>query len=354
MKLLIGYGSKGKYFHMKEFGYALEKRGVDIKIVKDSEYSGGFPSKKISNWFRSNKKFKQLIKQFEPDAIFTDRQIHFGLDSIKYKIPLFILLRGHYWSEQEWAKKTIHAGIKSKIILYFRNKVSEKCFSEASIIFPICNYLQDIVKEHYPNKNTSVFFEGVDNSKWYKTKSNLGLIHPCVGLLQDANWWGKTKEMMVLKKVMKSLPNVNFYWAGDGPYTNKVLEELNQYDNFIWLGRLDYPDKVREFLSEIDIYALISGMDLAPLTLKEAQLMEKPVLATDVGGISEMMEDKIGGFLVKEGDHDDLLKKISILLDDGELREKMGKEGKRFVTENFSWDIIAKKFIENISPYIKK
>ncbi len=45
--------------------------------------------------------------------------------------------------------------------------------------------------------------------------------------------------------------------------------------NFHWLGKLEYPDKVREFLSEIDIYALITGMDLSPLSLKEAQLMKK-------------------------------------------------------------------------------
>ena len=44
---------------------------------------------------------------------------------------------------------------------------------------------------------------------------------------------------------------------------------------FIGLGSLDYPNKVREFLTEIDVYALISGIDMSPLTLQEAQLMEK-------------------------------------------------------------------------------
>jgi len=354
MRLLISYGSKGKYFHMKEFGDALKKRGVPIKIVKDTEYSVGFPSKKISSWFGSYKKFEDLIKQFKPDAVFTDRQTYFGLDTIKSKIPLFILLRGHYWSEQEWAKKTIHTGIKSKVVLFFRNRISEKCFDGATVIFPICGYLQDIVKEHYPKKNTNIFFEGIDPSKWYKVETNMELVHPCVGLLQDANWWGKTKEMMVLKNVLKSMPNVKFYWAGDGPYREKILEELDKFENFVWLGRLDYPDKVREFLSEIDIYALISGMDLAPLTLKEAQLMKKPVIGTSVGGIPEMMEDKITGFLVKEGDSDDLIKKLTNLLDDDVLKNKMGNAGREFIMKNFGWDVITEKFIQNITQYIKK
>ena len=48
------------------------------------------------------------------------------------------------------------------------------------------------------------------------------------------------------------------------------------------LGFLQYPDKVREFLSEIDVYVLLTGMDLSQLTLKEAQLVKKPVISTNI------------------------------------------------------------------------
>ncbi|WP_428326194.1 glycosyltransferase family 4 protein [Nitrosopumilus sp.] len=352
MKLLIAYGSKGKLFHLTEFSEALEKLGVECKLVKDTDYSKGFPSKKISDWL-PDKKFQKLIQEFKPDAIFIDRQSHFGIDALKIDIPLFVLLRGHYWSEQEWAKKTIYKDLKNRTILGLRNRISEKIFAKCTAIFPICEYLVDIIKEHHPSQKTHVFFEGIDKERWHSVKG-AELKHPCVGLLQDANWWGKTKEMLTLKEVLKSTPNVTFYWAGDGPYREKILEELKEFENFVWLGRLDYPDKVREFLAEIDIYALISGMDLAPLTLKEAQLMEKPVIATNVGGIPEMMKDKISGFLVKEGDSDDLIKKLSILLKDDDLKKKMGRNGREFVIEEFSWDVIAKRFIKNIASYIKK
>jgi len=352
LRLLIAYGSKGKFFHLNEFSMALEKLGVKTKLVKDSDFSNGFPSKKISDWF-PNKKFKKLIVNFKPDAIFIDKQSHFGRDALKTNIPLFVLLRGHYWSEQKWAKKTIHKGLKIRIVLWLRNRIAEKIFRECTAIFPICEYLIDIIKEHHPLQKTHVFFEGIDDKKWYLEKSSK-LKHPCVGLLQDANWWGKTKEMLILKDVLKSMPDLIFYWAGDGPYKEKILEELKEFKNFISLGRLDYPDKVREFLSEIDVYALISGMDLAPLTLKEAQLMEKPVIATNTGGISEMMKDKVTGYLVNEGDSNDLKNKLTILLNNNELQNKMGKDGRNFMIENFSWEIIAKKFIKNITPYMKK
>ena len=145
---------------------------------------------------------------------------------------------------------------------------------------------------------------------------------------------------------MQELPDVNFYWVGDGVYREKIIDELGVYENFHWLGHLQYPEKVREYLSEIDIYALVSGMDLAPLTLKEAQLMKKPVIATNAGGIPEMMDHEKTGFLVEEGDPKDLIEKISTLLDDEELASKMGNTGREFVINNFSWDVIAKRFLE--------
>ena len=351
LNLLIAYGSKGKYFHMKKFSDALIKLGIDCKLVKDSDYSGGFPSKNTNEWFSGNKEFKKLVREFKPDAVFVDRQSHFGIAAIDANIPLFVLLRGHYWSELEYAKKTIHKSTKMRLVLKLKDRIAQKCFREATAILPICVYLEDVVKIHYPKQNTNVFFEGIDASNWY-TVSGMKLKHPCVGLLQDPNWWGKTKEMLVLKKVLKNMPGVNFYWAGDGPYRKKITEELEEFQNFQWLGRLEYPEKVREFLSEIDVYALITGMDLAPLTLKEAQLMEKPVIATDVGGNKEMMADKKTGFLVKEGDADDIIKKLSKLLENKQMASEMGKEGAKFVKQQFNWERIAKKFLEVIKPYI--
>ena len=67
--------------------------------------------------------------------------------------------------------------------------------------------------------------------------------------------------------------------------------------------------KVRQFLSEIDVYALLSGIDMSPLSLQEAQLMQKPVVATNVGGIPELMKNNETGFLIKKGDQDELFKK---------------------------------------------
>jgi glycosyltransferase involved in cell wall biosynthesis len=353
LKLLIAYGSLGKFFHLQEFSNALRDEGVEIKLVKDIDFSKGFPSKNISDWFKGNKKFKKLIQEFKPDIIFVDRQTHFGLHSIKSGIPTFVLLRGHYWLEHYWAMKTLGRSLKIRIVLFFKNRIAEKIFAESTAVLPICKYLEDVVKEHHHEQNTGVFLEGIDSKRWHNTEK-MKLKHPCIGLVQDANWWGKTKELLILEEVLKKMPDTYFYWVGDGQYRDKILEKLEKYDNFKWLGRLGYPDQIRKFLETIDIYALITGMDLAPLTLKEAQLMKKPVIATDVGGNKEMMIDKKTGFLVKEGDHLELIEKLSNLLKNKDEATKMGEEGAKFIQEEFNWEKVAKNFLKIIQPYLKK
>ena len=82
LKLLIG-GSSSKIFHLKEFSNSLEKIGVECKLVFDEDYADGFPSRNFGNWLKSDKKFENLIKEFKPDAIFVDRQRHFGLSATK-------------------------------------------------------------------------------------------------------------------------------------------------------------------------------------------------------------------------------------------------------------------------------
>ena len=115
----------------------------------------------------------------------------------------------------------------------------------------------------------------------------------------------------------------------------------------------DIPQKfwVENFLSEIDVYALITGIDMSPLTLQEAQLMEKPVIATNVGGIPELMRDGKTGFLIEKDNPTELFDKLSLLLNNRENAQEMGKKGKEFVKNNFNWDKICNDFLNHLKKH---
>ena len=344
MRLLVG-GSTSKMFHLKEFTNALTDLGVECKLVVDTDICRGFPSRNITDWFQTRRKFDQLISEFKPDIILVDRQRHFALVASKQNIPLVIHLRGNIWKEMEWAKHTLYKSLPKRIALQTWISITSQTFQKSSLIVPICQHLEKIVKQNYLDKKTGVMHQGITSSRWYPSEG-MTLKHPCVGLLQGAVIWGKTQEMLILENVLKSMPDVTFYWAGDGPYRDKILSVLGKYDNFKWLGPLQYPDKVREYLTEIDVYALVSGIDMSPLTLQEAQLMKKPVVATNVGGIPELMKNNETGFLVEKGDADGWIEKLFLLINNKEKRKTMGENGRKFVEENFNWNKIAREFLD--------
>ena len=331
----------------------MKKQGHEFLLVHDVDVYTGFPSRNISKWFETKKKMKKILTEFKPDAIFVDRQTHFGLAATETNIPVFVHLRGDYWSEMRWAKETLYKGPIKNAVLNMKDKIAMKCFEKSTVIIPICRYLEKIVREHYPEKKIHVMYQGIDPLKWYY-EEGMKLKHPCVGLLQSASIWGKAREMLILEEVLKVMPDIMFYWVGDGPYRDKILSKLNKYNNFEWLGSLDYPDKVRQYLSEIDVYGLASGIDMSPLTLQEAQLMKKPVVATNVGGIPELMKDGITGFLVNKGNAKEWIEKLSILLNDKEKRNEMGNLGRQFIEESFSWEKIVTEFINSLQSYVKK
>ena len=350
VKLLIG-GSPSKIFHLEEFANNLEKKGIECKVVIDTSIYSGFPSRKISNWFETKKKFNNLLSEFKPDAVFVDRQINFGVAASKLEIPLLVHLRGDYWAEQIMARETLYKSLHMRTVLWYKDRIAQKCFKDSTIILPICKYLEKRVQEYLPEHDTQVLYQGIEPSNWYED-IGMELKHPCVGLVQSANIWEKAKQLMILPKILEKFPDVMFYWVGDGPYAKNILPILGKYKNFKWLGKLEYPNRVRQFLSEIDIYALLTGIDMSPLTLQEAQLMQKPVIATSVGGIPELIKDKETGFLVKKNNPDEVIEKISLLLDNPGKRQDMGKAGKQFVESNFSWEEITKKFIQIMKDLI--
>ena len=200
MKLLIG-ASSSKIFHLKEFSNYLKKIDIECKLVFDADYADGFPSRKMNSWFNSNKKFKNLLDEFKPDAIFVDRQRHFGLESTKTDIPLLVHLRGNYWEEMKMAKETLYKSPPKSIAINKWEEIGSKCFENSKMILPICRYLENVVKEHYPRKPTAILYQGITPENWYPT-DGMKLQHPCVGLIQGAVIWGKTREMLMLKRVL--------------------------------------------------------------------------------------------------------------------------------------------------------
>ena len=342
MKLLIG-GSSSKMFHLNEFSKMLDKLNVETKLVFDSDYADGFPSRKFSRWMKKNDKFEKLIEEFKPDLILVDRQRHFGLEATKINIPLLVHLRGNHWKEIEMAKKTLYKSIPKKIAINKWEEIAERCFNNSEMIMPICMHLDQIVKRKYPDIKSCVMYQGIEPKNWFPS-DGMKLKHPCVGLIQGLNIWGKTRELITLKKILEKLPDVTFYLAGDGEYSQKIIPELTKFDNFVWLKNLEYPQEIKKLFSEIDIFLSLSGLEGLGQTIIEALLMKKPVIATKIGGIPELIINNQTGLLVKQGDSEKIIENILKLLKDTEFAKNIAETGYDKIQKTHSWKKLAEEF----------
>ena len=109
-----------------------------------------------------------------------------------------------------------------------------------------------------------------------------------------------------------------------------LCTELGLDDVVMWVG---LTNKVHQYLSSADIYCQPSRSEAICLSIAEAMDFNLPVVASNVGGISELVKDGTNGFLVDPDDPGSLAEKLRILLCDQELRRCMGGCSKKRLDE---------------------
>jgi glycosyltransferase involved in cell wall biosynthesis len=104
-------------------------------------------------------------------------------------------------------------------------------------------------------------------------------------------------------------------------------------------------DEVHKLYQRSDICIVPSLWEEAQgIVAVEAMACGKPVIASRVGGLKYVVEDGKTGFLFKRGDISDLESKIEMLLDDKELREGMGENGRYKAATEYDWDVIFERY----------
>ncbi|MCW3016472.1 MAG: glycosyltransferase [Solirubrobacterales bacterium] len=153
----------------------------------------------------------------------------------------------------------------------------------------------------------------------------------CVARLEPA------KGVDVLLEATRALPDVRVVVAGDGPERER-LAPLARTGHAELLG---VRDDVGDLLEAADVVCLASRHEALPLSLLEAMRSGRPVVASAVGGIPELLADG-AGVLVAPGDAAALRAAIATLADDEALRARVGAAGQARVAERYSPSIVAR------------
>jgi glycosyltransferase involved in cell wall biosynthesis len=137
----------------------------------------------------------------------------------------------------------------------------------------------------------------------------------------------------------------------DKQYLNELLSlarRLNILERIRFMGAVDHRE-VPKYLSSAKVLILPSLFENLGGIIMEAQACECPVVASDVGGVREIMVDGETGFLLKERSHRELSLRLTELLSDDKLIQDMGRRGRAFIMSHFTIKHYMRKILDSYS-----
>ena len=240
-----------------------------------------------------------------------------------------------------------------KIVVFFFNLLAK--LSNCKII-----YTSDRVKKFYfknenkfKNKKKEIFAP-VDFNRFNYEKSfskpsfieNDKIIITTVASLVPVKGLEYFIEMADL--ISESYKNVHFIIAGpeissQKKYSNKIKENIQKKNYINYMGM--YED-VPQLLYYSDIFVCTSLSEAGPMTVYEAMSMKLPVVTTDVGASYQIIDNLNSGIIVPIKNSKELAKSVKILLEDADLRKKIGSNAYNVAKKYFSLEKIVNQYLE--------
>jgi L-malate glycosyltransferase len=168
-----------------------------------------------------------------------------------------------------------------------------------------------------------------------------------IGITANLHWWKRHEDLVRALPLVKSKTRTPFRLiivGEDSDGTRLTLEslakDLGVRDDVVITGPI--PD-ARRLTILFDIFALPSLWENCSIAILEAMTVARPMVVSSCGGNPELVVDGTTGFVIRPNDPTDIAEKISILIDNHELREKMGKAGQARAGELFSVENMVSK-----------
>ena len=281
------------------------------------------------------REIKGINRKFNFDIIHAHRVFPEGFAAVLlariYKKPAIVTIHG----------SDINFAAKNPII----KKMVTFTLKKASKIIVVSKTLKKLILElRAPEEKIEVLLNAVDTNKFKpqnkedaRNKLSLDLnkkIILFVGNLVDVkNPLFLIEACHRLKE--RGVDNFVLVMIGDGYLKNKIKNKITEYclEKLIFLIGLQSHEKIPLWMSAADFLVLPSKNEGMPTVVLEAMACALPVIATEVGGIPEIIKDYNNGILIPSDDIEKLEKGMSRLINDEKLREEISRKGLFFIKE---------------------
>lgn len=227
----------------------------------------------------------------------------------------------------------------------------------AKVICVSKSVARDTAAKCIPSSKISTIYNGIDpdltlTRSREEVRRSLGVpdTSPLIGISGIIRFWkGQDVVLKAVHLLKEIFPNIICLIIGDAPkdqseYEEKLHRLIDEFaisDNVRFLG---YQDRVFDFINAIDVPVHASTVpEPFGRVIIEAMSLEKPIVASRAGGVTEIVVEGETGLLFPPGDADELAACVRRLLENPDLARTMGRNGNRRVREFFHADQTVKQ-----------
>lgn len=351
--LLGGQGAKGEITNLDLF------KNIDNEPLIIEELS-----KSINPFqdFVAYKKIKKTIKSYKPDIVHTHTAKPGLLARLAVKksdnIKMIHTFHGH-----------LFRGYFNPIISFFLVRLERFLAKKTDVIISLSkNQQHDILNKYKIGKkeqhkiiplavNDQFLTSNIDeNRKKFREEYKISDDEIVVGIIGRLSKIKNIKlfiEMLSRVKI-KTSKKVRAFIIGDGPEKQDLkhlaIKEGIDYAEYTYGKRkadlifTSWCSNISKAVAGIDILALTSKSEGTPMSIIESQMCSKPVVSFDIGGVKDIVIPDKTAFIIPNKDEESFVKKLLQLIENKELRNKMGEEAKDFAFKNFTSDLFIKNY----------
>ena len=329
-------------FGLSEFDHTQYDKNVKIEIAKMSSdvrllHDGAF--QKII-YLKALPKLKKILKNIKPDILHAHYSSSYGLlGSLCRFNPFFVSVWGN--DIFDFPGKSF---LFSKLTKFVLSK-SDKIFSTSKIMAEeTSKYTNKLIITIPFGINTNTFSPGKQKSLFEQESLVVGSVKT---LAPNYGLEFLIRAFEILVKRFKDLP-LKLLIVGKGELEKELkqlVHTLEISDKTMFTGFIPH-SAISEYHNYLDIAVYPSVKESFGVSVLESMSCEKPVVASAVGGIPEVIENNKTGLLVRPSDHIELSEVIASLIESPGKRKELGKAARESVLTHFRWEDNCKQMIK--------
>jgi len=269
---------------------------------------------------------------------------------IKTKLPVVTTIHSSMLSDNKNVKiRSVYAFLSKLSARLVSYPLEQKLISSSDMITTVSKSVANELQNYnLDSDKIKILHNGVDKDFFYPAEKK----HDEKKQILYVGRMDREKGLFDLvesaKQICKKHSDVYFTLVGSGRDLNKLknmVKKLGLEDRFIFTGQLDR-NRLVEIYQDTDLFVFPSYHEGLPTAILEAMSCGLAIVATDVRGNKDLVNDGINGVLIPPRSPVKIAGAITVLLEDEELQKKLGKNARKTIVEKYTWDMVSDRIIE--------